>query len=176
MELRGPVAVPCWDILQALDRMLGWLEFCRTLLWGKASKCTVFLMTGMSGGTSAASFWWVWRPSMWPREKEVLGPGALCCCISEGAGAKSWLIQAVQLSLRQSQGRRADKDKVSALLPISRWRCQPEGTLSGGLLSPQWSLCFPIAQQLHLLQTDTHLIRLCTQQPPQRHCHQTTCP
>lgn len=38
MELRVPMAVSCWDIFQALDLMLGWLEFCRTLLWGKASK------------------------------------------------------------------------------------------------------------------------------------------
>lgn len=115
MELRDPVAVPCWDILQALDLMLGCLEFSRTLLWGKVSKCTVFLMTGMRGDTSAASFWWVWCPCMWLREKDILGPGALCGCISGGAGAKAWFIQAVQLSLRQPQERRADKGKVSAL-------------------------------------------------------------
>ena len=65
MDLRDPVAVPCWDILQALDLMLGCLEFSRTLLWGKASKRPVFLMTGMRGDTSAVSFWWVWCPSMW---------------------------------------------------------------------------------------------------------------
>lgn len=147
-EFRGP-RVPRWDILQALDLKLGWLAVCRTPLWGKASKWTVFLMAGMRGDTSPVSFWWVWRPSMWLREKEVLEPEALRGCISGGGGAKSWSIQAVRLSLRPSQERRANKDEVSTLPPPNQQMALPaRRDLIWRLVESLVECVFPTARRL----------------------------
>lgn len=82
--------VSCGPALCALAPSPGRPEACGLWLWGKASKWTVFLRTGMRGDTPPGSFeGWAGRPSKWLRE-EPPGLGAPGGCISQ-----SWSIRSL---------------------------------------------------------------------------------
>lgn len=131
--------VSCRGTLRALAPSPSRPGACGMWLWGQASRWMVFLRTGMRGDTPPGSFEGrAGRPSRWPREKEVPGPGAPCGCIS-----RSWSIRVFRRPLT-NRGKGSGRGEVleprgATSPPGLAARAASEGALFGGLSHPRWS-------------------------------------